>query len=713
MYAKCGALAKAQQILKELPIQNVVSWSALIAGFTEQGKGQNALNCYYQMQHEGLSPDPVTYISVLRACGSIGATEKGEEMHYEILNRHLLGSDIALGNALVTMYANCGALNKAQQVLNELPNRDVISWSALIAGYAKHGQGQNALNCFEQMQSEGLSPNIVTFISILKACGSIRALDKGEQVHEEISRQGLLGKDCALGNALVDMYAKCGDLKKAQQVFEELPSRDVVTWSALISGYTQQGLGQNALDCYGQMCHHRVSPTEITFVSLLKACASIGAIDKGEQIHNEIVNQGLLGEGVAIGNALVDMYAKCGVLTKAAKVLNELPVRDVVSWSTLISGYIQHHQVQDALICFERMQQDGLSPDAATFTSILKACANLRRVDLGRLIHIEILRQGLLESNALLGTALVDMYAKCGMLAKAQDAHEVIQFSSNNASWNALISGFVQQGLGKQAFFFFEEMLQKGPIPNEITFSAILKACGSIGDHVKGQQIHNMIVRRGISLNHVVLGAALVDMYAKCGVLKRAQRLLDELPAGNVVSWSALISGFAQEGLWEDAVKCFQCMLEKGLTPNRVTFSSMLHACSHSGLVDEGLLYFANMAPMYGIVPDSEHYTCMVDLLGRAGHFEKATELIQRMPTFQYPALWSALLGACQKWGDVTVGKWAFEQAIQVYDSDSPYLCMFNIYTAAGMHEAAKNIQVMRLVTRARKFQGPSAKGLC
>ncbi|KAH7366418.1 hypothetical protein KP509_18G077200 [Ceratopteris richardii] len=381
------------------------------------------------------------------------------------------------------------------------------------------------------MQSEGLSPNIVTFISILKACGSIRALDKGEQVHEEISRQGLLGKDCTLGNALVDMYAKCGDLNKAQQVFEELPSRDVVTWSALISGYTQQGLGQNALDCYGQMCHHRVSPTEITFVSLLKACASIGAIDKGEQIHNEIVNQGFLGEGVAIGNALVDMYAKCGVLTKAAKVLNELPVRDVVSWSALIS-------------------------DAATFTSILKACANLRRADLGRLVHIEILRQGLLESNALLGTALVDMYAKCGMLAKAQDAHEVIQFSSNNASWNALISGFVQQGFGKQAFFFFEEMLQKGLIPNEITFSAILKACGSIGDHVKGQQIHNMIVHRGISLNHVVLGTALVDMYAKCGALKRAQRLLDELPAGNVVSWSALIAGFAQEGLWEDAVKC-------------------------------------------------------------------------------------------------------------------------------------------------------------
>ncbi|KAH7366416.1 hypothetical protein KP509_18G077200 [Ceratopteris richardii] len=225
------------------------------------------------------------------------------------------------------------------------------------------------------------------------------------------------------------------------------------------------------------------------------------------------------------------MYAKCGVLTKAAKVLNELPVRDVVSWSALIS-------------------------DAATFTSILKACANLRRADLGRLVHIEILRQGLLESNALLGTALVDMYAKCGMLAKAQDAHEVIQFSSNNASWNALISGFVQQGFGKQAFFFFEEMLQKGLIPNEITFSAILKACGSIGDHVKGQQIHNMIVHRGISLNHVVLGTALVDMYAKCGALKRAQRLLDELPAGNVVSWSALIAGFAQEGLWEDAVKC-------------------------------------------------------------------------------------------------------------------------------------------------------------
>ncbi|KAH7433435.1 hypothetical protein KP509_07G069700 [Ceratopteris richardii] len=540
MYAKCGRIFKAEELLVLHKCRSVAAWTALIAAYVRIGQGYNAVDCYDQMRHHGISPDAVAFVCVLKACASTRALEKGLEIHEEIISEQFVGYNIMLGNALVDMYAKCGAVHKAHDVLKGLPSRNVITWNALITGYAQGCKGEQALLCFEQMQCEGVSPDAVTFTCILKACGCIGAVEKGEQIHDEIVRCGYLKKDLILGTALVDMYAKCGAFPKAHEVLEELPFRNEFCWSALISGYAEQGYGQQALLCYEAMKHDGLSPCRVTYLSILKACGSLKARELGEQIHEEIGRQGLLKEDTMLGNALIDMYTKCGTLSKAEQLLDELSVRDVVSWSTLIAGYSKQGQEEKAFISFERMQDEGITPNVVTFACILKACGSTGANDKGEKVHEEIIRQGLLDNNLLLGNTLVDMYSKCGALGKAQQVMEELSVR-DDVTWNTLIAGFAQHGQCEQALSSYEYMQQDGFAPGKATFLCLLKACGCIGAFLKGEQIHEKMTRLGLSNNDTMLSTALVDMYAKCGALEKAYHVLRELPVQNEVSYSALL----------------------------------------------------------------------------------------------------------------------------------------------------------------------------
>ncbi|KAI5061774.1 hypothetical protein GOP47_0024279 [Adiantum capillus-veneris] len=843
MYAKCGALVKAQQVVDELPIRDVVSWNTLIAGYAQLGQGQKALGCFQRMQSEGLSPTVITYTCMLKACGTTQDVAMGKKIHDEIASQGLLKKDVVLGNALVDMYAKCGVLVKAQEVLDELPVRNVVSWSALIAGFVQQGQGSEALGCFQRMRSEGISPDAITYACILKACGITQHTDMGKKIHDDIATQGLLKKDVVLGtalvgmyvqlgqgqealgcfeqmqsegifpnaftyayvlnacsimqdadmgnkihddivsqgllkkdvllgNALVDMYAKCGVLQKAQKVLDEIPVRNVISWNTLIGGYVQHGQGEEALGCFRRMRSEGVPPDEITYACILKACAimqdthmgkkihndivcqglleknfvlgtalvdmyvqqgqgqeAVGCFqqmlsegispdaityacilkgcgstqdtDKGEKIHDDIVSQGMLKQDVVLGNALVDMYAKCGVLQKAQKVLDELPVRNVVSWNTLISGYAQQGHGQKALGCFQRMQSEGLSPTAITYACILKACGSTQDIVMGKKIHDEIASQGLLKNNVVLGNALLDMYVKCGVLVQAQDVLDELPVR-NVVSWSALIAGYVQQGQGEEALGCFQRMRNEGISPNAITYACILKACGITQDADMGKKIHDDIVSQGllkksivlvnalvdmyvqqgqgqealdcfqrmqsesISPNafayacvlkacgitqdadmgkrihddivsqgllekDIVLGNALVDMYAKCGVLQKAQKVLDELPVRNVVSWSALIAGYVEQGQGQEALGCFQQMRSEHIPPNEITYACILKACGITQDADVGRIIHNDILSQGLLKNDVVLGTALVDMYVQQGQGREALGCFQRM----------------------------------------------------------------------------------
>ncbi|KAI5080131.1 hypothetical protein GOP47_0005610 [Adiantum capillus-veneris] len=684
-----------------------------------------------------------SFLIGLKACALKKDLHQVTSIHTELRQSGLLQKDQYLGNTLVSVYAKCGALTKAREVLDGLPVRDAITWNALIAGYAQHGCGKEALGCFHRMRREGLSPNAVTYACTLKACGLTKDLHMGERIHDEIASQGLLEKAVVLRGALVDMYAKCAVLAKAQKVLDGLPVRNVITWNALIAGYAQNDYGKEALCCFHRMRREGLSPDAITYACTLKACGLLQDLHMGERIHDEIASQGLLERAVVLPGALVDMYAKCGALAKAQKVLDALSLRDVVSWNALIAGYAQHGCGKEALGCFHEMRREGLSPDAITYACTLKACGLMQDVDMGERIHYEIASQGLLEKAIVLGGALVDMYAKCGALSKAQKVIDGLS-TRNVISWSALIAGYAQHGFGKEALGCFHQMRRDGLSPDAITYACTLKACGLTQDVDMGERIHEEIASQGLLEKAVVLGGSLIDMYAKCGALLKAQKVLDGLSSRNVVSWSALIAGYAQhgcgkealgcfnqmrsegfspnevswsaliggyaqQGLAEEALNCFRWMQQEGTSPNAITFASVLNACSHSGLLDEGQMLFDSMREKYGIIPDKEHYTCMVDLFGRARHFDKAMRVIEMMPSSDYPPIWSALLGACRKWENVELGRLAFERAIELDECNAAaYVLMSNIYAGAGMQEAAENIECMRIRNGARKQPGRS-----
>ena len=697
MYAKCGDLEKAQESHDEVPFRNVASWSVLISMYARCGQGKRAFDCFNRMKCESLTPNVVTFIGVLSACGNVKAIGKGKQIHDEITRTDFLGSNLMLGNALVDMYAKCGELMTARQVLNGLPFRDEVTWNALISKYTQLGHGEEALSCFYRMKREGLSPTIITFTCILKACGSIGLLEKGKEIHDEIRKKGLLRKDIMVGNALIDMYVKCGVLFKAQEVVDELPYRDVVSWNTIISGYAQQGKAEEALSCFNKMQYEGIYPDFVTYTCVLKACSSKKELDKGKQMHEEILRKGLLLKHNVLGHALANMYARCTSPTKAHVMLHELPVRDVVSWSALLSGYVQQGYNEEALASFKEMQMEGILPNAITFASLLKACGSTGDIETGKRVHEYILSKGCFRDNVVLGNALIHMYIKCNALDKALEVFDEI-LVRDIVSWNILISGYAQKGQDMEALKCFELLRRESFLADEVTLTCILKACGNIGALDKGEQIHEQILRRGLLENNVILGGALIDMYAKCGAFMKAQQLLNELPMQGVIPWSALIQGYTTRGNGDEALHCFDRMLQDGITPNSVSFLSLLSSCSHSGLVDEGQMFFANMRKNYGITPTIGHYICMVDLFGRVGHFDKVMDLIKEMPSPDYLPIWGALLGACRKWGNVRLGRLAFDRAIQLDSRNvAAYVSMVNIYAAAGMKEDVETIETMRM----------------
>jgi pentatricopeptide repeat protein len=348
-------------------------------------------------------------------------------------------------------------------------------------------------------------------------------------MHVQIMIEGLSLKDVVIGNALVDMYCKCGSLAKAQEVFDEVPTRDIVTWNALLTGYEQHGQAEKALNHIEEMCASGFSPDAITYVCSLKACGGLRDLQKGEKLHAEILKNESHRTNVAIGTSLVDMYARCGELMKVQDAFEDLRNPTVTAWNVLISGYVRCELNEEAMACFRRMRSRCFSPDAMTFVPILKACGSVEAVEKGREMHAEIARQGLIDENSILGTALVDMYAKCGAFAKAVEVFDAVPVQ-DVFCWNVLIARNAQYGYCEEALDRFEEMQLRGDIgPDAVTFIGVLKACSNLGTVTRGQEAHIGIVKAGLPTTEILIGNALVDMYANCGALEEAQLVFDAL----------------------------------------------------------------------------------------------------------------------------------------------------------------------------------------
>lgn len=357
-----------------------------------------------------------------------------------------------------------------------------------------------------------------------------------------------------------------------------------------------------------------------------------------------------------------------------------------------------------SLKLYAKMIESGLRPDKYAFPFALKSCAGLSDLTMGKQIHQHVICHGC-SNDLFVDAALVDMYAKCGCVDDARILFDKMPVR-DLVCWTSMISGYVHNGYDGETLEFFDLMRCSGVKPNRVSLLSVLLACGHLGAFRKGEWFHNYVIQTGFD-SDILISTAVIDMYAKCGSLDLAQYMFDQTRGKDVVCWSAMIANYGTHGLGRNAVDVFNQMVDAGVKPNQVTFTCLLSACSHSGLLEEGRMYFESMSGQYGIMPKLNHYACMVDLLGRAGQLFEAEKLVLRMPLEPDPSIWGSLLGACRIHGNLDLGERVADRIFQLDPTQSGYYVLLsNIYAAKSRWDEVQKVRKLMIGRGVNKTQG-------
>ncbi|MCO5605636.1 hypothetical protein L7F22_059819 [Adiantum nelumboides] len=685
LYCKCGALKEAHHLFVLHPERDLFSWDFLISACILHGSTKEALQLFARMQQEAFLPDKVTFSSALTACSTASIRlEAGQRLHACILESPHI-SDIVLRTALLSLYSKCGAVDQAQRLFNESPDFDKISCNAMIETYVENGRGEEAIYVFERMQWRGLTPNASTFVSLLSLCTRSIMRTVGRVIHTKFL-ESMVDADIRTATALVSMYGRCGDFELAKLLFDTSNDRDLVVWNALLAAYAQNGRAQEALTVYEQMHQESFLPNKVTNISILQACSTEAMFSKGQQVHACITCEGY-DVDVTVGNTLVTMYGNCGQVGNAQGVFENLPEKNVVSWTAMITACAQHGHAEGASYFLYRMLQDNLTPNEVTLVSAISAHTNVADPIQCKELHTWLMMEGLTcVGNS--ANALINLYAKCGCVTDAQVLFSQL-VEKDEVSWNALISGCSQTAYGEDALRIYEQMQLEGLLPSSTAFASVLAACAEHADLLKGQQIHVQVLNIEANLDDTVWNSIL-NMYSKCGVMIKAYIMFNDMTSRNLVSWNSMITGCAQHGMGEHVWRLLIRMIEDRVEPDSTTFMSVMTACIHSGLVNEGLFMIKLIEGM-DKVATLDHFNCLIDAAGRLGRIVESWQLLAEMPFLPNRASYLSLLNSCRHHINVKLGQVATLRALELVPDDTAFpVLMSNLYGMAGAEELAE-----------------------
>ncbi|PON78583.1 DYW domain containing protein [Parasponia andersonii] len=459
-YSICGHIDIARHVFDSIIFKDMVSWTGMITCYAENDCFEDALELFYQMRMVGFKPNNFTFASVLKACLGLEALNTGQSIHAFVIKSQY-EEDQFVGLALLDLYTKSGDIVDACRVFEEMPKTDVVPWSFMIARYAQKDQCDEAIGLFLQMRQALVSPNQFTCASVLQACATIENLFLGKQIHSHIIKV-CLDSNVFVSNALMDVYAKCGEIDNSMKLFVKSPNINNVTWNTMIVGYVQLGDGEKALTLFSGMLRFQVPATEVTYSSALRACASISALELGLQIHSLIVKT-IYDKDIAVANTMIDMYSKCGGIRDARLVFDKLFERDEVSWNAMISGYSMHGLGVEALKVFEMMQKTRCKPNKLTFVGVLSACSNAGLLEQGQAYFNSMTQDYSIEPCIEHYTCMVGLFGRLGHLDKAMKLIEEIPFEPSVMVWRALLGACVIHNdveLGRKAA---EQVLEMEP----------------------------------------------------------------------------------------------------------------------------------------------------------------------------------------------------------------------------------------------------------
>ncbi|PKA66156.1 Pentatricopeptide repeat-containing protein [Apostasia shenzhenica] len=514
---------------------------------------------------------------------------------------------------------------------------------------------------------------------ILEQCKSLRDL---RQIHAHLTKTGAVLRPSTAENLL-----ECSALllpnafHYALKLFDQMPRPHTEAFNIMIRAFIFSGSPADAIALFLRLLASSVSPDKHTFSCVLKACSRISSLDAGKKVHAFVVKCGF-GFEEFVQNSLIHMYASCGDVDNARHLFDETPEKGIVTWNAMFAGYFKAGNWKEVVLLFRNMLENQAEFDEVTLISVLTACGRLGVLDLGEWIAGHVQENGL-SGNRNLVTSLVDMYAKCGQVDKARELFDEMPVR-DVVAWSAMISGYCQWNRCREALELFHKMQIAGVEPNEVTMVSVLSSCAVLGALETGKWVHSYVKRRRLPVT-VNLGTAIVDFYAKCGFITTALETFEKMQQKNSWSWTVIIQGLASNGQGKEAVKFFNLMLEEGFLPNDLTFIAVLSACSHSGLVDEGIQFFYNMSSVYSIQPRIEHYGIIVDLLGRAGRIQEAYDFVKEMPLEPNAVIWRTLLASCKIHKNVTIGEESSHQLAKLELRNSgDYILLSNIYASVG-----------------------------
>ncbi|CAK9166149.1 unnamed protein product [Ilex paraguariensis] len=481
---------------------------------------------------------------------------------------------------------------------------------------------------------------------------------------------------------------------------------NVSSWNSVIAELARNGDSVEALRSFSYMRKLSLKPNRSTFPCAIKSCSALFDLNSGKQAHQQALVFGFESD-LFVSSALIDMYSKCGNLNDARTMFDEIPLRNVVSWTSMITGYVQTDHSHEALLLFKEFLIDESDSDcesqsevekeayidSVAMVSILSACSRVSVKGTTEGVHGFVIKRGF-EENVGVGNTLMDAYAKYGEVGLSRKVFDEMT-EKDVVSWNSMIAVCAQHGLSDEAVKLFYGMVRDRDVDyNAVTLSAVLLACAHSGALQLGKCIHDQVVKMGLEEN-VYVGTSIIDMYCKCGRAWMARRAFARMKEKNVKSWTAMIAGYGMHGHAREALDVFYDMNRAGVKPNYITFVSVLAACSHAGLLDEGWHWFQAMEHKFNIEPGVEHYGCMVDLLGRAGFLNKAYDLIQKMKVRPDFVVWGSLLAACRTHKNVELGEISARKLFELDPNNCGYYVLLsNIYADAGRWEDVERMRI-------------------
>ncbi|CAM8878949.1 unnamed protein product [Rhodiola kirilowii] len=648
-------------------------------------------------------------------------------------------------NLYLQQYVDSGAMEDARKLFDQMPIRTLVSWTLLLSGYVKHGFAVETLALFERMLwgecGEILVPDSYVYSVVLRACAAVDRLDYGRTVHGYVIK-GNVDVDSFVQNALLNMYASCGDVEDMRAVFDGMDQPDLVAFTSVLSGYVKNGFQEEGLSLFHDIANQGM-PLDTFLVSLaLGMCATLCDLDLGLQLHCYAIKNGF-GSSLFLNNSLLDLYAKVGELEAMEQVFFQTHSTNVVSWNTCITGFVYNSFFLEAVRYFRFMIQKIKSCDNVTIINILKAVTMLGDIRTGRELHAYIVRTGSVDSRVM--WSLLNMYIECTdhLSSDVQQAVSVKLINRFDGSYldefiissmlkscslrndlesgkvihsliiksdmgnsdqivvSLLISMYYKCGFPEAADMVFTRVEAPSSAPWSAFISGrlyliaargILRSYSYLVSLNVGRQMHAYITKAGC-VSHSVIGNSLVKMYSSCGAISEADQVFDLITDKTPFSWATMMSARVEHGYSAEALELFSHIRCNDNMKDPTVISSYLKLCAQLGLVDDAYSLFTSMEHVLGMKPSEELYACMVDVFGRAGLSEDLQEFISVVtPHLAGPLFWKAVFSSCRLLGNMEVAKLAVERLLELEPTNASACVLLEqvLLTLGKWDEASK-----------------------